>query len=108
MAAEKNTDMNRVVEEANDADAFRKIHPREYYRKFIQSKIRPDGRSLLQCRKTTMSSGSISTADGSCMVKVGRTTVTAGIKLEVGPPTEIANAEGILGLFVFSFFLIVN
>jgi hypothetical protein len=33
------------------------------------------------------------------MVKVGKTTATAGIKLEVGPPTEIASDQGILGIY---------
>jgi hypothetical protein len=40
-----------------EAEAFRKLYPREYYKRFIQKEIRPDGRNILQCRKTTLSSG---------------------------------------------------
>eukprot|EP01132_Coremiostelium_polycephalum_P005727 gene5727-7123_t len=66
-------------------DAFQKIHPLEFYRKFLEKSVRPDGRSLENIRKTTVSTGSITTADGSSFVKIGNTSVVCGIKAEVGP-----------------------
>eukprot|EP01027_Heterolobosea_sp_BB2_P004989 GEZU01007675.1.p1 GENE.GEZU01007675.1~~GEZU01007675.1.p1 ORF type:complete len:180 (+),score=13.68 GEZU01007675.1:151-690(+) len=73
-------------------NAFRKIHPVEFYRKFLSQGLRPDGRVLTKLRKTVISAGSISTAEGSGMVKIGNTSVLCGIKAEVGvPSTEEPN-----------------
>lgn len=38
-------------------DAFRKIYPGEYYKKFLAHGVRPDDRSLLSIRKTNISLG---------------------------------------------------
>lgn len=38
-------------------DAFRKVFPGEYYKKFLAQNVRPDDRSLLSVRKTTISLG---------------------------------------------------
>nr|CAD7258598.1 unnamed protein product [Timema shepardi] len=43
--------------------------------------IRPDGRGLLKFRPIAINIGSISTADGSAIVKIGNTAVVCGIKL---------------------------
>ncbi|RZF38645.1 hypothetical protein LSTR_LSTR003451 [Laodelphax striatellus] len=48
--------------------------------------VRPDGRSLMKVRPATINVGSISTADGSAVVKIGRTTVVCGIKAELATP----------------------
>jgi len=69
-------------------EGFRKIYPTEYYRKFLVQGVRPDGRGLNKIRKTTVSTGSITSASGSAFVKMGNTSVVAGIKLEVGNPHE--------------------
>eukprot|EP01116_Phalansterium_solitarium_P016804 TRINITY_DN3983_c0_g1_i2.p1 TRINITY_DN3983_c0_g1~~TRINITY_DN3983_c0_g1_i2.p1 ORF type:complete len:321 (-),score=23.88 TRINITY_DN3983_c0_g1_i2:12-905(-) len=68
-------------------ESFRKIYPSEFYRKFLVHNVRPDGRSLSSVRQTTVSCGSISTADGSSFVKLGQTAMVAGVKAEVGAPT---------------------
>ncbi|KPP71347.1 exosome complex component RRP43-like [Scleropages formosus] len=53
---------------------------------------RPDGRELGEFRATTLNIGSISTADGSALVKIGNTTVICGIKAELAtPPTDAPN-----------------
>jgi len=67
-----------------DPDAFKKLYPEEFYRNFIESGIRPDGRAFGRARPTTIGLGAVETADSSALVKVGSTTVLAGIKLEVG------------------------
>lgn len=38
-------------------DAFRKVYPGEYYKKFLAQSVRPDDRALLSVRKTTISLG---------------------------------------------------
>lgn len=67
-----------------EVEAFRKIHPTEFYRKFILHNVRPDGRGLTKVRNTLISVGSITNAHGSAFVKIGNTSVMAGIKAEVG------------------------
>lgn len=67
-------------------EAFRKIYPEEFHKKFLVHNVRPDGRSLLKIRKTTFSTGSVSTANGSAFVKMGHTSVVAGVKAEATPP----------------------
>jgi len=67
---------------------FRKIYPSEYYRKFLIHDVRPDGRGMSKVRKTTVSTGSIRTADGSAFVKIGQTSVVAGVVAEVGIAEE--------------------
>jgi exosome complex component RRP43 len=71
-------------------DAFRKLHPLEFYRKFLVHSVRPDGRNLAKVRKTTVTTGSIKTACGSSFVKIGNTSVSAGVKAECGvaPPDD--------------------
>ncbi|XP_057563065.1 exosome complex component RRP43 isoform X3 [Hippopotamus amphibius kiboko] len=68
---------------------FRTVEPLEYYRRFLKENCRPDGRELGEFRTTTVNVGSIGTADGSALVKLGNTTVICGIKAEFGaPPTD--------------------
>lgn len=38
-------------------DAFRKIYPTEFYKKFLVQHVRPDGRPIHGIRKTTISTG---------------------------------------------------
>lgn len=65
------------------------MEPLEYYRRFLKENCRPDGRELGEFRTTTVNIGSISTADGSALVKLGNTTVICGIKAEfAAPPTD--------------------
>jgi exosome complex component RRP43 len=40
-----------------EIEAFRKLHPAEFYRKFLVHSVRPDGRNLSKARKTTVTSG---------------------------------------------------
>jgi exosome complex component RRP43 len=56
------------------------LHPTKYYRDYLEHNIRPDGRELDHYRPIIVNLGSISTADGSALAKVGKTTVVCGIK----------------------------
>ena len=78
------------------SEAFRVLRPREYYRRFVEKGVRPDGRSLDACRTLSVSSGSIGTAAGSAMVKLGETTILAGVTCAVGEPLQAAPDSGIV------------
>eukprot|EP00727_Mastigamoeba_balamuthi_P012590 m51a1_g7954 hypothetical protein (286) ;mRNA; r:183489-184831 len=70
-------------------EAFRKVYPAEYYAKFLAQGVRPDGRPLMKTRKTTVSVGSITSAAGSAFVKLGNTSVVAGVRTELSPPAPL-------------------
>ena len=46
--------------------------------------MRPDGRSLQEFRPVSINVGSIKTAEGSAIVKIGNTVVVCGIKAVSG------------------------
>ncbi|XP_048358539.1 exosome complex component RRP43 [Sphaerodactylus townsendi] len=74
------------------AGGFRTVEPLEYYRRFLKENCRPDGRELGEFRTTTVNIGSITTADGSALVKLGNTTMICGIKAEfAAPPADCSN-----------------
>ncbi|KAL4608565.1 exosome complex component RRP43 [Arapaima gigas] len=74
------------------AAGFKTAEPLEYHRSFLKENCRPDGRELGEFRATTLNIGSISTADGSALVKIGNTTVICGVKAELAaPPTDAPN-----------------
>ncbi|XP_053564409.1 exosome complex component RRP43 [Bombina bombina] len=74
------------------ATGFKTVEPLEYYRKFLKENCRPDGRDLNEFRTTTINVGSITTADGSALVKFGNCTVICGIKAEfAAPPSDTPN-----------------
>nr|XP_021586168.1 exosome complex component RRP43 isoform X1 [Ictidomys tridecemlineatus] len=78
---------------------FRTVEPMEYYRRFLKENCRPDGRELGEFRTTTVNIGSISTADGSALVKLGNTTVVCGVKAEFAAPPTDAPDKGYVGKF---------
>uniref|UniRef100_A0A7S2TXE8 Ribosomal RNA-processing protein 43 n=1 Tax=Lotharella oceanica TaxID=641309 RepID=A0A7S2TXE8_9EUKA len=83
-------------EEQQQASAirFKKLHPHEFFRKFLEQGIRPDGREVMNVRRTRIASGNIGSADGSAVAKIGGTTVACGIKLEVGTPSALTPNHG--------------
>ena len=72
------------------------LRPREYYRRFVERGVRPDGRSLDAVRTLSVSSGSIGTAAGSAMVSLGKTMVLAGVTCVVGEPLQSSPESGVL------------
>lgn len=82
---------------AENFEIFSRIQPQEYVKKFLDQDIRPDGRLLNQFRKTMITSGAISTANASAMVRLGGTTVVCGIKAEVCEPKVNVPNQGYLG-----------
>ena len=83
-----------------EAAAYKRLYPHEYYEKFVREGARPDGRPLGRARPVSVARGVVSTADGSALVKIGRTTALAAVKLEVVPPELDAPDEGGLDVTV--------
>ncbi|XP_061787509.1 exosome complex component RRP43 [Nerophis lumbriciformis] len=78
------------------AAGFKTAEPLEYHRSFLKENCRPDGRELSEFRTTTLNIGSISTADGSALVKLGNTTVICGVKAELANPSMEAPGKGFI------------
>ncbi|XP_026857387.1 exosome complex component RRP43 [Electrophorus electricus] len=76
------------------AAGFKTAEPLEYHRSFLKENCRPDGRELGEFRPTTLNIGSINTAEGSALVKIGNTTVICGIKAELALPSSDAPDKG--------------
>ncbi|XP_075055114.1 exosome complex component RRP43 [Mixophyes fleayi] len=76
------------------AAGFKTVEPLEYYRKFLKENCRPDGRDLNEFRTTTINVGSITTANGSALVKLGNCSVICGIKAEFTTPAIDAPNKG--------------
>ncbi|TDL30067.1 hypothetical protein BD410DRAFT_811430 [Rickenella mellea] len=70
----------------SSALTFQRLHPRAYLERFISEGFRPDGRTSDDWRETSLNVGSISTADGSALVRVGDTTIVCGVKAEIAEP----------------------
>lgn len=98
------------------ASIFQRLHPRVYFEHFISENVRPDRRNFDAWRdvstnvgmsthaslwsspiEVTPSSGSISTADGSALVRLGDTTIVCGVKAEIAEPELDHPEEGFLG-----------
>lgn len=83
-----------------DQKIFRKIHPTEHLRRFLLNDVRPDGRAPSKARKISLTTGSIGTAVGSAMVKLGRTTVVAGVNATLIQPPPSNPDQGVLDVNV--------
>lgn len=62
----------------------------------LEQDVRPDGRELSETRPITINIGSISTAEGSALVKLGNTTVICGIKGELTTPKPEEPKKGFI------------
>ena len=74
------------MQQAWDIETFKSVYPTQLFEKVTHLGRRMDGRAFHEFRAISGSVGSITTADGSCLVKLGNTVVVCGIKAEVGPP----------------------
>ncbi|XP_041360022.1 exosome complex component RRP43-like [Gigantopelta aegis] len=75
---------------------YKTAQPKEYYRKFLEKEVRPDGRELAEFRPTVLNIGSVSTAEGSSLIKFGNTTVMCGIKAELANPKTEEPQKGFI------------
>src|SRR4051812_41420242 len=80
-------------------DSYAKLHPREYTTRFLEQNVRPDARTLYESRPCTIAAGSLETSFGSALVRLGATSIVAGVRCELGPVasdavcTVVANVE---------------
>ncbi|KAF7327752.1 Semialdhyde-dh domain-containing protein [Mycena kentingensis (nom. inval.)] len=85
-----------MSEAALKAAVFQRLHPRTYLERFIAESYRPDGRQFDGWRDVSVNVGSISTADGSALVRLGETAIVCGIKAEIAEPELDASEAGFL------------
>ncbi|KAH7887268.1 ribosomal protein S5 domain 2-type protein [Phlebopus sp. FC_14] len=84
--APSETEGKSTQSDAVRAQIFQRLHPHAYLDRFLAEGFRPDGRTSDEWRDVFINLGSISTADGSALVKIGRTTVVCGVKAEIAEP----------------------
>ncbi|KAI5121183.1 hypothetical protein M0805_005984 [Coniferiporia weirii] len=77
---------SKAPDSALQAETFRRLHPRTYLERFLNEGFRPDRRETEDWRDVSVNVGSISTADGSALVRLGDTTVVCGVKAEIAEP----------------------
>ncbi|RPD67466.1 ribosomal protein S5 domain 2-like protein [Lentinus tigrinus ALCF2SS1-7] len=87
---------NSAEQDALKALTFQRLHPRTYLERFVAENVRPDGRDFGEWRDISVNVGSISTADGSALVRLGSTTVVCGVKAEIAEPELDRPKEGFL------------
>ncbi|KTW32058.1 uncharacterized protein T551_00740 [Pneumocystis jirovecii RU7] len=75
-------------------EVYKKIDLRQYFRHFLASSLRPDGRTPLQFRSTSMNTGSLSNTYGSSVARMGDTIFTCGIQAEITKPSIERPLEG--------------
>ncbi|KAG0696798.1 ribosomal protein S5 domain 2-type protein [Suillus ampliporus] len=85
-----------AADETLRGQIFQRLHPRVYLERFIAEKIRPDGRAFDEWRNVSVNVGSISTADGSALVRMGDTTIVCGVKAEIAEPELDRPDQGFL------------
>jgi exosome complex RNA-binding protein Rrp42 (RNase PH superfamily) len=83
-----------------NAAVYRKLDPKSYVTHCLGSSVRSDGRGLQVARRPALTAGSISSAVGSSMVKLGRTTVVAGVTATVAHPSPGVPEAGSLDVNV--------
>ncbi|KAH9833828.1 ribosomal protein S5 domain 2-type protein [Rhodofomes roseus] len=87
---------SKAEQDALRAATFQRLHPKVYLERFLAENLRPDGRELDDWREVSVNVGSISSADGSALVRMGDTTVVCGVKAEIAEPELDSPEEGFL------------
>ncbi|KAJ4465019.1 ribosomal protein S5 domain 2-type protein [Lentinula edodes] len=103
-ATDVNSFLSAAEKEALKAATFQRLHPQIYLQRFLEEKIRPDGRSIADdenedthaWRNVEVNVGSITTTSGSALVRLGNTTVVCGVKAEICEPELDNSDEGFL------------
>lgn len=97
--------------ESSAAAVFQRLHPDQYLNRFLDKGYRPDGRRIDAWRDVSINVGkysvllsrlclllgSIATADGSALVRMGDTTMVCGVKAEIAEPTGSSPNAGFVG-----------
>jgi exosome complex component RRP43 len=102
------------ADDTHAAEAFRRLYPAAFLKRFLRQGVRPDGRRPAACRPATIALGALSraAAAGSALARlsstpgssgpriVGGTAALAGVRLEVMCPTDEAPDRGGLAVSV--------
>ncbi|KAL3697451.1 hypothetical protein R1sor_011527 [Riccia sorocarpa] len=83
-----------VVVSSMEVEAFRRLFPLQYIERYLDAAVRPDGRPLGRARPTDVVLGQVPTTDGSALVRLGNTTMLAGVKLELSVPSTETPDQG--------------
>ncbi|KAL2632761.1 hypothetical protein R1flu_004240 [Riccia fluitans] len=97
MAVEEASGSASVVKDvasSMEVEAFRRLFPLQYIERYLDSAVRPDGRPLGRARPTDVVLGQVPTTDGSALVRLGNTTMLAGVKLELCVPSAETPDQG--------------
>lgn len=62
-----------------DAALFQRFHPEEYYRRFLEGGVRPDGRGPRDRRKARLKRSAFPSADGSATMRLGDSSIVVGV-----------------------------
>ncbi|KAI0329643.1 hypothetical protein GY45DRAFT_1324779 [Cubamyces sp. BRFM 1775] len=95
-SASTSASSDAAEQDALKALTFQRLHPKTYLERFLAEDVRPDGRDFDEWRNISLIVGSISTADGSALVRLGSTTVVCGVKAEIAEPELDRPNEGFL------------
>ncbi|KIP10369.1 hypothetical protein PHLGIDRAFT_65695 [Phlebiopsis gigantea 11061_1 CR5-6] len=96
MSAAESSSSAEAEREALRALTFQRLHPKAYLERFLAENARPDGREPGEWRDISVNVGSISTADGSALVRLGATTIVCGVKAEIAEPELDSPEDGFL------------
>mmetsp|Transcript_46082 Transcript_46082/g.133541 ORF Transcript_46082/g.133541 Transcript_46082/m.133541 type:complete len:298 (-) Transcript_46082:7-900(-) len=66
-----------------DAALFQRFNPEEYYSRFLENGLRPDGRAPHERRAAQLQRGALGSAHGSASVRLGLSAALAGVRAEV-------------------------
>jgi exosome complex component RRP43 len=84
------------------SETLRAVDPLEFYREHLRRGVRPDGRALMRGRKLISHDSPITSADGSALLRLGKTAVIAGVQCEPTAPApgeaEAARGRIVVGL----------
>ena len=85
-----------------EVEAFQRLDPENFYRRFVKNGVRPDGREPRAVRPISVDVGVLSEerVRSSALVGLGSTKVLAGITLQVGRPSESTPMCGMLGEYI--------
>lgn len=82
------------------ADAFRSLHLQQYHHLFLSKQTRADGRNFTQFRDIDVTINPVETADGSCSVRYGNSSVICGSKLTIEKPDTSQPVNGMLDVTI--------
>ncbi|KAI0340831.1 hypothetical protein BDW22DRAFT_1378258 [Trametopsis cervina] len=92
----KSTTALTPEQESLKALTFQRLHPKAYLERFLAENLRPDGREPAEWRDVSVVVGSVSTADGSALVRLGNTTIVCGVKAEIAEPELDSPDDGFI------------